>query len=60
MNGHAPTITKEQIEAYKMQRVKECQVAIERLLEEYECELSAVAQITPDGRIVTSIGLKPK
>lgn len=51
------TITKEQIEQFKTQRVKECGEALAALLKEYDCDLCAVPQII-EGRIVAVVELR--
>lgn len=52
------TITKEQLVAYEKKVVTECLEKINALLDEYGCDLIAVPQIAPDGRITAVLQLK--
>lgn len=59
MSDTTPTLTKEQIEAYHAQRLKECVEKINALLEQYGCKFVAVPEIV-DGRIVATVALQLK
>ena len=51
-------ITKEAIEEERNQRASACGEKIKSILEEYECELVAIPQITPAGAITSTVQLK--
>lgn len=55
-----PTITKEQIEAWRKQRLEACMQQIKAILQEYDCALLAVPQITDDGRITAVVRVEAK
>lgn len=52
-------LTKEEIDAWKRQRMEEFSRRLSALCNEYECDLEAIPQIV-DGRIVAQIMAKPK
>lgn len=54
-----PTITAEQIGAWRLQRVDQCAAAIQEATERFNCQLVAVSRIA-DGRIVADVQLVAK
>lgn len=57
----APAITPDQawraIEAERQARIQACAMAIQAVLNQHGCDLQAVPQITPDGRIVAQVAI---
>lgn len=48
------------VEEAKEQRLRSCSQEIEAALAKYRCQLVAMAQITPDGRIVAMTQIIPR
>ena len=51
-------ITPEQAEVFlrakKQQRADQCIVEVEKILEQYQCQIRAYPRLTADGRIITT------
>lgn len=59
-----PTITAEQIAAYREEQARRCLARIQAVLREESCELLAVPQLVADGvggwRLVADVKILPK
>jgi hypothetical protein len=53
-------ITREQIESERKNRVTQCSEKIAEALQEFDCDLVGIPQITQDGRIVAQIQIVSK